>query len=171
MHNQGQGRESDLSKVTQQLHRRAGARTQVSRLLVLRLQASREPAPPLPTRTGPGCSSRPSSGKRGPAGSPGCQGQPMAASALEQRAVSIPLSRVRPRLRRPGSGKARAGLAPTARVHHDMPRAHPSPGEGRRGEPTRCPNIWTSQRAKMHHPDVFKAPCRVSAESRHLGGG
>lgn len=166
MHNQGQGRESDLSKVTQQLHRRAGARTQVSRLLVLRLQASREPAPRFPPVQALGA----------PPGLPRARGDlptlpGVRVSPWQPVLWSRGLSPSHCPARGPGSGKARAGLAPTAHVHHDMPRAHPSPGEGRKGEPTRCPNIWTSRRAKMHHPDVFKAPCRVSAESRHLGGG
>ena len=60
--------------------------------------------------------------------------------------------------------KARAGPPAITDVQHGMlsPPPHSS-GRPERGVHM-LPNIWTSQRAKMHHPDVFKAPCWVSAE-------
>lgn len=47
-------------------------------------------------------------------------------------------------------------------TQHAEPPPHSS-GRPERGVHT-LPNIWTSQRAKMRHPDVFKAPCWVWAE-------
>ena len=137
-----------MPQVTQQSHRRARMRTQVSSLPVPRLQVCRPCALscPPPARSAPPL--LPPS--KGPSGSDAVQGQ----GAHSRQTVPIPPSHVREAWLR----ARRAGLPAVADVCRCMLSPDPAPGGGRKGASTRCPNIWTLQREPKHTIQMFSKP-------------
>lgn len=120
-----------------------------------------------PTPTSPECPPPTFLQARGPAGPPVLQGPAVPGSACDRQRPGAggslhPTSPPPAPTLAPGEeaqGRQGLGFATIPHVRQNVPSPHPTPGAGRKGESTRCPNIWTSQRAKTHHPDVCNARC------------
>lgn len=168
MPEQGPAKKTDLPKVTRQLYRRLESRPPhlLSPGHFLSPTCSKCPSWPMfwqgAQLTVTFC--------RG-----GDRASPQQAASWVGGLSPSPLPHVRALGWRPSLRKARAGPPVITDGQHNMLRPPPAPphsrGRPERGVHTLPKHLDFTERAKMHHPDVFKAPCWVSAESRQLGGG